>query len=287
MNYSLLIDNRTSGRAFQDKPVPEETVSALREYHDRHCARLCPDITTELCIAGEGAKEKLESAAGYHDFLIGAPRYMVLLSEDREEKYLNAGFIMEDLILKLSELGCASCWLTFTDGEKIKAALDLKTEKKVAALAAFGLPEKARKRIHLNIFTMSNVEIKEKQRYFDPKKKISELVYLDRYGNRDDVEEQIGYYGDMLWEAFHAAANSPSYMNRQPYSFLLTADRVCLLAEKDEVTGPIDRDLNLGAVMLHFIAVAKESAGGLQWKACEAAELDLPEGVSAVAECEI
>ena len=262
MNYPLLIEGRTSCRAFRGKPK-EKIIDEIRAYHDHKCQRLLPEIQTELLIVSDG--DKLEDAAGYHDHLIGAPQYLVLLSEPHKDAYLNAGYIMEDLLLKLADLSCGSCWLTFADENKIKAALSLHTEKTVAAIAAIGIPEKVRKRIHLNIFTMSNVDIKEKKRYFDPKKKVSELVFSDEYGNSDGVDERIGFYDDMLWEAFHAASNSPSYMNRQPYYFLLKSSKVLLYSTEDSVTGAIDRDLNLGVVMLHFAAVAQDYIGSFRW----------------------
>ena len=264
MNYPLLIEGRSSSRAFQNKPVGEKMIRAITDYHDSHCQRLIPDIQTELIIIDDG--DALEDAAGYKDHLIGAPQYLVLLSDPCDQAYLNAGYIMEDILLKLSDLGCGSCWLTFTDGERIKSALSLQTDKMVVALAAFGIPEKVKKRIHLNIFSMSNVSVSEQRRYFDPKKKISELVFLDTYGNTAGVEERIGFYDDLLWEAFHAAANAPSYMNRQPYFFILKENSVSLNASEDSITGPIDRDLNLGAVMLHFAAVAQEHIGSFCWK---------------------
>ena len=40
---------------------------------------------------------------------------------------VNAGYMMEDLVLKLTELDIDTCWLTFTDSDKIKKALSLTT----------------------------------------------------------------------------------------------------------------------------------------------------------------
>ena len=90
--------------------------------------RLVPQIGTELYFFGTDARETLEGAAGYHKFLVGAPQYLVLLSENHPQAGLNAGFVMEDLILKLTDLQLDSCWVTFTD-----AAPDL--EKAAAYLA--------------------------------------------------------------------------------------------------------------------------------------------------------
>ncbi|MBQ3647252.1 MAG: nitroreductase family protein, partial [Spirochaetia bacterium] len=255
MDYPLLIEERVSNKTFQEKAIPGDIIETIKAYHDNSCLRLIPDIKTELIITGSDVKEALEKAAGYNAPLVGSPSYMVLTSEDKQGAELNAGYIMEDLMLKARDLGYGSCWLTFTDSSKIKEALALKTDKKVVAVAAFGLAERARKWLHLNIITMSNIEISAKHHYFAPKKSIDELISIEKYGNKEGLDEKIGFYEDILWESFIAASKSPSYLNLQPYSFLLKGSTVYLLSEKEALTPDIDRDLNLGIAMLHFAAV--------------------------------
>ena len=116
MNYRALIQNRKSFRQFQDRKVSTADIEKVQNHYDRHVRRLIPEIKTELLILGVETRDALEGAAGYNQFLVGAPQYLVLLSEEHPRAYLNAGFIMEDLILKLTEMDLNSCWLTFADG---------------------------------------------------------------------------------------------------------------------------------------------------------------------------
>ena len=132
MNYSALIEGRRSVRAFLDKAVPEELILEILEYHDKSCKRLAPDIDTALLILDESSQSALEGTAGYKQFLIGAPHYLLLLSDRGPHMGLNAGYMMEDMILKLEDMGLNSCWLTFTDSDKIKKALSLTTPLEVA-----------------------------------------------------------------------------------------------------------------------------------------------------------
>lgn len=81
MNYSALIEGRRSVRAFLDKAVPEELILEILEYHDKSCKRLAPDIDTALLILDESSQSALEGTAGYKQFLIGAPHYLLLLSD--------------------------------------------------------------------------------------------------------------------------------------------------------------------------------------------------------------
>ena len=95
--------------------------------------------------------------------------------------------------------------LTFTDSKAVKEALGIDSALEVAAIAAFGYPQKARKHMRINILSMSNVDISAKRHYFEPKRSVSELVHKDTWGSRDGLDSAIGFYDDMLWESFYAA----------------------------------------------------------------------------------
>lgn len=285
MNYSALIQNRKSVREFTDKKVSVPVLAELESYYQNSVQRLIPGLKTELRIFGEEVKEALEGAAGYKSFLIGAPQYLVLLSAKDAHAGVNAGFIMEDLILKLTDLDLGGCWLTFTDSEQVKRALGIDSDLDVAAIAAFGYGVKTTKRLRLNVLSMSNVDAAAQRQYFQPKVSVHDLVFLNDWGNTNGVEQFIGFYDDMLWEAFYAASLSPSYLNRQPYGFLIRDGRITLVQKPDSYTDGPDSKLNLGAVLLHFTAAASQWAGKISWQFEDASGLQLPEGHSAVASC--
>ena len=282
MNYAALIQNRKSVRAFREKQVPFQTLEQLKAYYRDGVQRLIPEIGTELYFFGTDAREALEGAAGYHKFLVGAPQYLVLLTENHPQAGLNAGFVMEDLILKLTDLQLDSCWVTFTDSEQVKESLGIESDLQVAAIAAFGYGEKTTRRLRLNIKSMSNIDIIAKRQYFEPKVSVRELVHREQWGSREGLEDAIGFYDDMLWEAFYAASLAPSYLNRQAYGFLLKPGSVTLVSKPDEYNTPIDADLSLGIVLHHFTAVARDWAGNLRWR-FDPEGVDLPEGHRAVA----
>jgi len=283
MNYAALIQNRKSVRAFTDRYVSFEDMDKIKAYHNKSVRRLLPEVNTVLRVFGLEARAALEGAAGYEQFLVGSPQYLVLLSEKHPHAAENAGFIMEDLILKITDMGLDSCWLTFHDSEHIKAALEIESEMDVVAVAAFGYGEKTTRRLRLNVQSMSNVDISAQRQYFNPKRSVYDMVYLDNWGNSTGVEEHIGFYDNLLWEAFYAASLSPSYLNRQPYGFLIHDGHITLVQKPDSYTDGIDAKLNLGIVLLHFSAVASQWAGKLSWRFEDASGIPLPEGHSVVA----
>ena len=286
MDYNALIQNRKSARQFTDQKVTESVCAELESYYRSGCQRLVPDIDTELWIFGNNTRQALEGAAGYNEFLVGAPQYLVLLSGKAEQAYENAGYMMEDLVLKLEDMGLGSCWLTFTDSKAVKDALGIDSPLEVAAIAAFGYPQKARKRMRFNILSMSNVDIGAKRHYFDPKRPVGDMVFLGGWGQTEGRDKYIGFYDDMLWEAFYCASLSPSYLNRQAYGFVVADGQVVLVSRPDEYNTEIDGRLSLGVVMLHFAAAASAWAGKVTWKlGADAKQLPLPEGYSVVASC--
>ena len=278
MDYTELIEERKSTRKFQEKEVSASQIEEIKAYYSSDAKCLVSGIETELLVFGTDAREKLEGAAGYEDFMIGAPQYLVLLTQKADFALENAGYIMEDLVLKLTDMDLGSCWITFTDSEKVKGALGIESDKDTAAIVAFGHKARAKKRIRLNILSMSNVDVEAKLHFNDPKKKISDMVYLNEYGNQEGLEEHIGFYEDILWESLNAAALSPSYLNRQPYALVIKDGKIILVAEPDKYTDAIDEALGLGIVMLHFAGAASEFSINSAWDCDAKADIDLPEG---------
>ena len=284
MNYAALIQNRRSVREFTDKQVSYPLLEELKQYYRSSVRRLVPEIHTQLHFFGTDARSALEGAAGYHQFLVGAPQYLVLMSRQHTLAHLNAGYIMEDLVLKLADLGMDSCWITFTSSDEIKNALGIESNMDVAAVLAFGYGKKTVKRLRLNFRSMSDVDIQAKYRYMEPKRSVRDLVFVDTWGNDRDLERRIGFFDDMLWEALYAASLSPSYLNRQAYGFLLHDGCISLVSRPDSYNTKIDGDLSLGIVLLHFTAVAENWAGKIGWHFDESAEgLQIPSDHTLVA----
>jgi len=282
MNYSALIDNRRSVREFTDQSVSAGDLALLKAFYYEECKRLDPRIKTALLVLGSETREKLEGAAGYNQFLIGAPTYLVLLTEKHPLANLNAGYMMEDLVLKLTDMDLGSCWITFTDSDAVKKALSIDSRLDVGAIVAFGHGKKAPRRPRINILSMSKIDVFAKRRYMDPKKSVADLVFLNTWGNRRGVEDHLGFFGDMLWESLYAVSQSPSYLNRQAFGFLLEGNRLTLVAQPDEFTTEADGELSLGIAMLHFDAVAASWSGKAQWEFAPR-NVELPQGYRAVA----
>ena len=288
MNYAALIQNRKSVREFSGKEVSFQQLETIKRYYENSTKALDENLRTELYVFGPGTGPALEGAAGYNQFLVGAPQYLVLLSEEGELAGMNAGFLMEDLVLKLTEMDLNSCWVTFADPQEVKEVLGIESELQVAAIVAFGYGAKTTKRLRLNIKSMSNVDVVAKHRYMEPKRSVSDMAFVDSWGNSRDLERYIGFFDEVLWEALYAASLAPSYLNRQAYGFLLQDGQISLVSRPDVYNNKIDGDLSLGIVLHHFTSVAENWAGKISWRfGDQAAKPELPEGHKVIATCAI
>ena len=288
MNYAALIQNRKSVREFTGKEVSFSQLEEIKRYYEKSAKALDQGLKTELYVFGPGTGPALEGAAGYNQFLVGAPQYLVLLSEKGELAGINAGFLMEDLVLKLTDMDLNTCWVTFADGDEVKEVLGIESRLDVAAIVAFGYGAKTTKRLRLNIRSMSDVDVVAKHRYMEPKRSVSDMAFVNTWGNTQDLDRYIGFFDEVLWEALYAASLAPSYLNRQAYGFVLHEGQISLVSRPDAYNTRIDGDLSLGIVLHHFTSVAENWAGKIRWSFGEAAaKLEMPEGHKVIATCAI
>lgn len=275
MDVFTLATKRKSNREFAKREVSEDKIRELKEYFES-CPRLVPDIQVEMLILGGDASEKLNACVGYHRFLIKAFHYIVLLSDVDEHYMENAGYIGEELVLKLTEMGIETCWETIADEPLLKKRLHLSGDKSVAAVIAFGY-EDAGLFARLGIKSPAEVFLKKKPGTPVPKLTIPQMIYDDEWGKAETISALDP--DDDLYRACAAACYAPSFLNQQPYRLIRDGDKIVLAAVLDAMTGAADAKLNTGIVMMHFEgAISRHSSGFQGWK-LEAPEKDykLPE----------
>lgn len=286
MDYMALIRERKSIRAYKDKKVPEKLLDEIRDYFTA-AMRLRPEIAVEMHLFDNDVKDGLEGAAGYKGVMIGAPRYLVILS-DKTGPYLeNAGYIGEDMVLKITELGLASCWIACRDSDKLKRALGLETDKEAVAIIAFGYRERESKIINLYIKSMSDVDATIRKGYELPRMTVDELVSVNRWGGHPNYSlADMGQTA--LYEAFQAVCLAPTYRNRQPYGMVFDHGAVALVIREDEYTDKTNARLNAGVIMQHFAAVMTPICEGFRWEmGAPDKDYGLPPGHAVVATCKV
>ena len=148
MKYMTKIEKRKSIREFRKKDLEEDKLGKIMESFS-HLHRLVPHIDVELVIRTGDTKIRLEGVAGYRGKSFMAPAYLIFLSDVGDHYVENAGYMVEDLCLTLTEMGIGHCWLTVGDSEAVKKAAMIESDKEVLAVIAcgYGVEEKKKKRL--------------------------------------------------------------------------------------------------------------------------------------------
>ena len=278
MNYYDLAIRRKSTRSFKNKKVPAETLSQILN-EAASCEKLVPDLQTEWKLLDEGIDKWIAGCAGYHGYMIDAPHYLLLLSADGPHDLENAGYAGEDIVLKLTQMGLATCWITILDPDGLKMLLRLDSPLKPAALIAFGY-EKAPigGSTRIDIKSPSDSQMQQRTGHIAPKLYVKESVYQASWGSPCDLSAWES--DSSLYRALIAACCAPSALNRQPYRFLMDKNFIYLACMKDELTTPSDARLNLGIVMLHFaMVISHQNTLHGQWElSVPETDYHLPEG---------
>ena len=229
---------RRTVRNFSDRPLPPMAESALKNWRmwvepmndrrtiDNHIRRLPGFVRLE----GSG--------------IIPAREYLLYMSQDKPMALFKAGYIMEQIALKLSQLGVGSCFLSSARA----GAHDLGTHKlEQKMIMALGVPAHGE----------PNRQKGEIQR-----KPLSDIM--------------TGEACDDLLTALDLARLAPSHKNAQPWYFIVSGRDVhCCIADSDE---PRERELNefdTGAAISHLRIAMSEMGheSELLWLALQ------PEGI--------
>lgn len=265
MDYKNLISRIKSVRDYKKAPVSSDILKEIRNFYLNN-KKLIENIETDIYIRDkEDIFHLLEGAAGYNDNMIEAPHYMIVLSEEKDYYIENTGYIVQKTMLKASESGVGSCWITFNDGDEIKERLMMDSEKKLTAIVALGYDDNKTKVVNDTVvqgFNPSKAVIKKVEDNVSYRLGIEELVFMNEWGVPATIEE-LSSRG--LLDAFDYTRFAPSTLNRQPWRFIVTDEAVALAIRRDENINSYEDKIDTGIVMLYFEAMVDSTLTDITW----------------------
>ena len=260
MNYLELIEKRNSIRDFLKKPVEQAKLDEITGFFNS--AQNLFDVNTQLLIfSNEDTAQRLTGVVGYRGNAFNAPSYLVMLSEEKDNYLINAGFVSEHILLKLEEMGLSSCYLTCDDDDIVKKALLIDSDLAVATVIAFGYGKKEKDTTKIDIHSPSNVSISSKSGHIAPKIAVTTLAFDSDFNTPYNFDDE--YADPVIADALYAASLSPSFLNHQNYRFVINGTHVYLFNKFDEVVTKNDNLLGLGAAMLNFHMILSSKYSGI------------------------
>lgn len=205
--------------------LSELQIEGIRKYV-RQLTSLYPEIDTKMVL--------LENSDGRADikgaFTMKAPYYLALYSEEKEGCLLNAGFLLEQMVLYFHSRGIGSCYLGYA---RIPGEESDEDGKSLLGVLAFGSPKGELSR----------------EQSAAKRKSLKELCVF---------KEEAGKY---TMELLEAARMAPSAINQQPWRFVVYQNRIHVFMRKSTVATyslrKLDR-ISMGAMLCHMMTAADE-----------------------------
>lgn len=151
MDFDCLLKERKSIRSYSVKNVSFENIIKICE-----AARYSPmagNIYTVrlIIVSNKETKQKLVEAALDQEFILDAPYIIVVCSDisNLERAYgeraaiysrQQAGAAIENMLLKVTELGLASCWIGAFEENAVKRILNIPDKIQVEAILPIANP---------------------------------------------------------------------------------------------------------------------------------------------------
>ena len=225
MNLYEAIFNRKSVRTYSKDEIPQEVFEDFRK-HYQEITDLFGGMETDFTI--------LDNRKGQYKMLslfsVKAPYYMAFYSEEAPRFQMNMGYRMEQMVLYLCSKGYGTCFLSSTS---ISHSLQTKGSMVLVGLIAFGKAKGScyRKRAEAKRLPLEQL-----------------CVY------RETPREWIR-------QLLEAARLSPSYMNVQPWRFIVYDSKIHIFTKKhqaEELGRYRLEEINFGVMFANMMVAADE-----------------------------
>lgn len=221
MNIYETIFKRKSIRKYDMKSLDLDILKDI----ERYLENIKPydlDIKTKMYILKD--EKEIEGM-----FKVKAPHYIAITSEKKEEYLLNAGYMLEQIVLYLASKGIGSCWLG--NAKPIKQKLE-NSELDFVVMIAFGNPDE----------TMYRENVAEFKR-----KNITEISNLTQTNN-----------------ILEAAKLAPSAMNQQAWYFEFNQYEISVYRKKALIVIEKLSKIDIGIALAHIYIAFKEQGKNVE-----------------------
>ncbi len=257
MNIVEILRNRGSVRNFDKREVPHDRLIRLVDAGNTTIP-LYKDIDLQfrLIYQGNTYAKKIHGLAGYFGILFDAPHYIACISEKKEGFLENLGYRMEQLMIKAQEEKVGTCWTeVFHYHDKLKETLNIHDETKVIlAVTPIGYEKE----------NFADKMIKQVEHQGIPRKATDELIWGIEW-NKEQSRKSAEVYKKII----EVARLAPSWVNQQPWKFILHDESLVLCVKKESVGGLLSINMNRidgGIIMLYLqLTAAHEGIRGA-WK---------------------
>jgi nitroreductase len=242
------INLRKSIRSYKDESISKEHLQMIKTIINE-AKPLHNNIPMKIFLIEDGEKIKNTSKGIVGKYTqVAAPHYLAFTSETMEGHLENIGFIGEEIVLKLTELGIGTCWVgAAIKEEEFKNIVEVVPNQSYIILVAFGYPTSQLK----PVTTRKRLD----------KNKVISGTYENQY--------------ETIIQSFIAA---PSAVNSQPWKLIIENNKFDLYLEnRSFLTKKLLKEMNhvdIGICLSHLYNSAIEL--GYKVELTQASHLEVP-----------
>ncbi|HYA86841.1 MAG TPA: nitroreductase family protein [Nitrospirota bacterium] len=254
MDVQTAIFHRISVRTYQAEPASLEELEAVRRSGEEAETLTHADMKYHLCTDAQMGKA-ITGIIGDYGKTIHAPHYLVLAARECDGYLTDAGFRFEQMVLDATSRGLGTCWVGLMFKEAtLRSALGLDGSWRMVVLTPLGRPLR-------KSFTNRMLRTLAGSK---GRKPVQELFFWQQHGEM--LPPRI-MSDQRLMQVFEATRWAPSWMNRQPWRFVLL-DREILIykVKQQEREGKDYHRLDCGIAMCHLHLTARALGISGRWE---------------------
>lgn len=254
MDIFEIISRRISVRNFQKEPASLDELEAVRWAGEQAEALTSAEMRFHLCTDAQMGRE-IKGIIGNYGKTIHAPHYLVLTARECEGYLTDAGFRFEQMVLDATRRGLGTCWVGLMFKEaSLRTTLGLDDSWRVMVLSPIGHPlEKSVMNRLIRTLARSK-----------GRKPIEQLFFWQRLGEALPLKILSD---QRLVHLMNATRWAPSWMNRQPWRFVLTGKEIFVYKMKQQDREGKDYHLlDCGIAMCHLHLAAQAQGIKGRWE---------------------
>jgi len=214
MNQTISLDTietRKSTRNYRKKTLSSvdiEKINAYIQQSENFIGQYGTQFKFELLIQShlQDKKEKI----GTYGFIKNAPGFIIGCCQNDFKTIFEYGFVLEGLILYLTQLGLGTCWLGGTfKRETAMSSIELSDNNIIPAIAAIGYSEESE---HVQSWVQRKI-------FKADKRKSPELLFF-----YETFDQPLLDRAEIYQKALYYLRLSPSAKNKQPWRILVSGD---------------------------------------------------------------
>ena len=241
------INLRKSIRNYKEESVSAEHLKAIKTIINE-AKHLYDNIPMEAFLIEDGEKIRSTFKGLMGNYTkVKAPHYLAFTSQPLEGHLENIGFIGEEIVLKLTQLGIGTCWLgAALKEDEFKKIVKVQDKQNYIILIALGYP-------------------------------IEELKSVNLRKRLDKSKIVTGAYKDEYNPIIQAFIDAPSSVNSQPWKLQINNNQFDLyLQNKSFIMKKLLKDMNhidVGIGLSHLYYCAIELGYSVELKSTSHSEL--------------